>query len=74
MAGRIEDLQVGEAGGVGKAADEEKDTGVVVLDHGTYANKTGHERTTCIGRGHAVGLVGGEDCRAAIRDDPGLRG
>jgi DNA ligase D-like protein (predicted 3'-phosphoesterase) len=33
---------------------------VVIWDHGTYANKTGHEMTTCLGRGHLSFLLNGD--------------
>jgi DNA ligase D-like protein (predicted 3'-phosphoesterase) len=33
---------------------------VFVWDCGTYANKTGHEMTTCLGRGHLSFLLDGE--------------
>jgi DNA ligase D-like protein (predicted 3'-phosphoesterase) len=36
------------------------DDDVVVWDYGTYANKTGHEMTTCLGRGHLSFLLNGE--------------
>ncbi len=36
------------------------DDDVVVWDRGTYANKTGHEMTTCLGRGHLSFLLNGE--------------
>jgi DNA ligase D-like protein (predicted 3'-phosphoesterase) len=32
--------------------DEDAAAGVIVWDEGTYANKTDHEMTTCVGRGH----------------------
>ena len=36
------------------------DADSVVWDHGTYANNTGHEMTTCLGRGHLSFLLNGE--------------
>jgi hypothetical protein len=35
----------------------------VVWDHGTYANRTAHEMTTCLGRGHLSFLLNGEKLR-----------
>jgi DNA ligase D-like protein (predicted 3'-phosphoesterase) len=35
----------------------------VIWDHGTYANKTAHEMTTCLGRGHLSFLLDGEKLR-----------
>jgi DNA ligase D-like protein (predicted 3'-phosphoesterase) len=34
--------------------------GVIVWDEGTYANKTDHEMTTCLGRGHLSIHLNGE--------------
>jgi DNA ligase D-like protein (predicted 3'-phosphoesterase) len=39
---------------------DEADEDVFVWDWGTYANKTGHEMTTCLGRGHLSFLLNGE--------------
>jgi DNA ligase D-like protein (predicted 3'-phosphoesterase) len=39
---------------------DEPDEDVFVWDWGTYANKTGHEMTTCLGRGHLSFLLNGE--------------
>jgi DNA ligase D-like protein (predicted 3'-phosphoesterase) len=50
MARRTEDHPLEE-----DDADE-----VTVWDHGTYANKTGHEMTTCLGRGHLSFMLNGE--------------
>lgn len=36
------------------------DSSVIVWDTGTYANKTGHEMTTCLGRGHLSLRLNGE--------------
>jgi DNA ligase D-like protein (predicted 3'-phosphoesterase) len=59
MARRTEDHPLDEAG-----SDETTDDGaVVVWDHGTYANKTNHEMTTCLGRGHLSFLLNGDKLR-----------
>jgi DNA ligase D-like protein (predicted 3'-phosphoesterase) len=34
--------------------------GVIVWDHGTYANRTEHDMTTCLGRGHLSFRLNGE--------------
>jgi DNA ligase D-like protein (predicted 3'-phosphoesterase) len=46
MARRTEDQPLENADVEDAAAD------VIVWDEGTYANKTDHEMTTCLGRGH----------------------
>jgi DNA ligase D-like protein (predicted 3'-phosphoesterase) len=51
MARRTDDRPLDEAGGT------------VAWDHGTYANKTAHEMTTCLGRGHLSFLLNGEKLR-----------
>jgi DNA ligase D-like protein (predicted 3'-phosphoesterase) len=51
MARRTDDRPLDEAGAT------------VVWDHGTYANKTAHEMTTCLGRGHLSFLLNGEKLR-----------
>jgi DNA ligase D-like protein (predicted 3'-phosphoesterase) len=48
MARRIDDPPLEEAGAT------------VVWDYGTYANKTAHEMTTCLCRGHLSFLLNGE--------------
>jgi DNA ligase D-like protein (predicted 3'-phosphoesterase) len=40
--------------------DEDASAGVIVWDEGTYANKTDHEMTTCLGRGHLSIRLNGE--------------
>jgi DNA ligase D-like protein (predicted 3'-phosphoesterase) len=40
--------------------DEDAAAGVIVWDEGTYANKTDHEMTTCLGRGHLSIRLDGE--------------
>jgi DNA ligase D-like protein (predicted 3'-phosphoesterase) len=37
--------------------------GVIVWDHGTYANRTEHEMTKCLGRGHLSFRLNGEKLR-----------
>lgn len=37
--------------------------GVIVWDHGTYANRTEHEMTKCLGRGHLSFRLNGETLR-----------
>ncbi|UMB71779.1 DNA polymerase ligase N-terminal domain-containing protein [Mycobacterium paraterrae] len=56
MARRNADLPLGEV----DADIAEEDERVVVWDCGTYANKTGHEMTVCLGRGHLSFLLHGE--------------
>ncbi len=34
--------------------------GVIVFDHGTYANRTDHDMSTCLGRGHLSFRLHGE--------------
>jgi DNA ligase D-like protein (predicted 3'-phosphoesterase) len=48
MARRIDEHPADEAGVT------------VVWDRGTYANKTSHEMTTCLGRGHLSFLLNGD--------------
>ena len=38
----------------------------VVWDHGTYANRTDHEMTTCLGRGHLSFRLNGHKVRGAF--------
>jgi DNA ligase D-like protein (predicted 3'-phosphoesterase) len=40
--------------------DDDGHGAVVIWDHGTYANKTSHEMTTCLGRGHLSFLLNGD--------------
>lgn len=56
MARRTQDHPLDEA----DAEITVNDDDVVVWDCGTYANKTGHEMTTCLGRGHLSFLLNGE--------------
>ncbi len=58
MARRIEDHPLDEAGCEETMDDD--DRGVVVWDHGTYANRTSYEMTTCLGRGHLSFLLNGD--------------
>lgn len=61
MARRTEDHPLGEADG--EATIDDTDEDVIVWDRGTYANKTGHEMTTCLCRGHLSFLLNGEKLR-----------
>ena len=54
MARRTEDQPIDDAESRMPRAD------VTVWDHGTYANKTEHEMTTCLGRGHLSIRLNGE--------------
>jgi DNA ligase D-like protein (predicted 3'-phosphoesterase) len=63
MARRIGDHPLNEAGVEGTIDDDRGDGSVVVWDHGTYANKTSHEMTTCLGRGHLSFLLNGDKLR-----------
>jgi DNA ligase D-like protein (predicted 3'-phosphoesterase) len=67
MARRTEDHPLQQAGVDGTIDDDDDDddgTGAtVVWDHGTYANKTAHQMTTCLGRGHLSFLLNGEKLR-----------
>jgi DNA ligase D-like protein (predicted 3'-phosphoesterase) len=61
MARRTGDHPLAEAGVEGTIDDDDHGAGsVVIWDHGTYANKTGHEMTTCLGRGHLSFLLNGD--------------
>jgi DNA polymerase Ligase (LigD) len=40
--------------------DEDAAASVIVWDEGTYANRTAHEMTTCLGRGHLSIRLNGE--------------
>jgi DNA ligase D-like protein (predicted 3'-phosphoesterase) len=42
------------------SGDEDAAASVIVWDEGTYANKTDHEMTTCLGRGHLSIRLNGE--------------
>jgi len=42
---------------------EDAAAGVIVWDEGTYANKTDHEMTTCLGRGHLSIRLNGDKLR-----------
>lgn len=53
MARRIADHPLDQSG-------IEVDDDVTVLDHGTYANTTGHEMATCLRRGHLAVLLNGQ--------------
>ena len=53
MARRKADCPLGDADAAG-------DGQVVVWDCGTYANTTGHEMATCLGRGHLSFLLNGD--------------
>lgn len=56
MARRTADYPLDEVGTeIGDGGDD-----VFVWDRGTYANKTEHEMTTCLGRGHLSFLLNGE--------------
>jgi DNA ligase D-like protein (predicted 3'-phosphoesterase) len=61
MARRTDDHPLSGADARGSLAAEADDAdGVVIWDRGTYANNTGHEMTTCLGRGHLSFLLNGE--------------
>ncbi len=61
MARRIGDLPLDKDGSEETIDDDDHGAGaVVVWDHGTYANKTSHEMTTCLGRGHLSFLLNGD--------------
>ena len=48
----------------GSIPDGEDGAGpVIVWDHGTYDNRTEHEMTTCLGRGHLSFRLDGEKLR-----------
>ena len=57
MARRTEDQPLENADVEDAAAD------VIVWDEGTYANKTDHEMTTCLGRGHLSIRLNGNKLR-----------
>lgn len=57
IARRTGDHPLDESGTDGAPGD---DDAVFVWDCGTYANTTGHEMTTCLGRGHLSFLLNGE--------------
>jgi DNA ligase D-like protein (predicted 3'-phosphoesterase) len=66
MARRTEDhpLQYEEFEGVVPAGDRGAGR-VIVWDRGTYANRTGYEMTTCLGRGHLSFRLQGEKLHGA---------
>jgi DNA ligase D-like protein (predicted 3'-phosphoesterase) len=51
MARRTKDHPIDDAESEGTSPDDAA-ADVIVWDEGTYANKTDHEMTTCLGRGH----------------------
>ena len=61
IARRTEDhpLEYAEFEGVIPDGEDGAD-GVIVWDHGTYANRTGYEMTRCLGRGHLSFRLNGE--------------
>ncbi len=59
MARRTEDRPLDEV----DIEIDDVDEDLIVWDRGTYANKTGHEMTTCLGRGHLSLLLDGEKLR-----------
>jgi DNA ligase D-like protein (predicted 3'-phosphoesterase) len=64
MARRTADHPLDEADAEAVVADDAGDAdGVTVWDYGTYANNTGHEMMTCLGRGHLSFLLNGEKLR-----------
>jgi DNA ligase D-like protein (predicted 3'-phosphoesterase) len=64
MARRTEDHPLGYEKFEGMIPDGEPGAGrVIVWDHGTYANRTEHEMTTCLGRGHLSFRLDGEKLR-----------
>jgi DNA ligase D-like protein (predicted 3'-phosphoesterase) len=63
MARRTEDHPLEEAdveASIGDRSGVDGADGVIVWDHGTYANKSRHEMATCLGRGHLSFLLNGE--------------
>jgi DNA ligase D-like protein (predicted 3'-phosphoesterase) len=61
MARRTGDHPLDEDGSEETIDDDDYGAGaVVVWDRGTYANKTSHEMTTCLGRGHLSFLLNGD--------------
>ena len=61
MARRTEDHPLDYAEFEGVIPDGEYGAGnVIVWDRGTYANRTEHEMTTCLGRGHLSFRLNGE--------------
>jgi DNA ligase D-like protein (predicted 3'-phosphoesterase) len=64
MARRTEDHPVEYEEFEGVIPDGEYGAGrVIVWDHGTYANRTEHDMTTCLGRGHLSFRLDGEKLR-----------
>ena len=61
MARRTEDHPLEYATFEGRIPEGEYGPGtVIVWDHGTYANRTEHEMTRCLGRGHLSFRLNGE--------------
>jgi DNA ligase D-like protein (predicted 3'-phosphoesterase) len=60
MARRTEDHPLDDETNTDAAIGDESDDDVFVWDCGTYANKTDHEMTTCLCRGHLSFLLHGE--------------
>jgi DNA ligase D-like protein (predicted 3'-phosphoesterase) len=58
MARRTKDHPIDDAKYEGTSPDDADN--VTVWDHGTYANRTEHEMTTCLGRGHLSISLDGE--------------
>ena len=58
MARRTKDHPIDDAESEGTSPDDADN--VTVWDEGTYANKTRHEMTTCLGRGHLSIHLNGE--------------
>lgn len=64
MARRTEDHPIDDAQFDDVITEGEDITGsVVVWDQGTYANRTEHDMTTCLGRGHLSFRLNGEKLR-----------
>jgi DNA ligase D-like protein (predicted 3'-phosphoesterase) len=68
MARRTEDQPLENAEFEGLIPEGEDGAGgVIVWDHGTYDNRTEHEMTTCLDRGHLSFRLDGEKLRGAMR-------
>jgi DNA ligase D-like protein (predicted 3'-phosphoesterase) len=64
MARRTDDHPLDYATFEGRIPDDEYGAGaVIVWDHGTYDNRTVHEMTRCLGRGHLSFHLDGEKLR-----------
>jgi DNA ligase D-like protein (predicted 3'-phosphoesterase) len=61
MARRTGDHPLDDAESEGSMLDDAG--GVIVWDHGTYANKTDHEMASCLGRGHLSIRLNGDKLR-----------